>query len=641
MSRQEENTAKPYPLFPPAHGLFKPFRKYNPADGRGRATSCKLWRVSKNLLSIIEGTQALTGQDNTGTGSHVKMIATYKMSTGVIKLFYVYGDGLRVFPLDNSSAESVVAAAITSSDPDRRFGWVRFRNRILIGTYNNGLWWLDPDASTARKAGVTVPTAPTLTDTAAGVLTAGTYGGKVTFVNDQGHEGNPSAAGTVTLGASRQIAWTSIAVGPTGTSSRKLYRTTDDGSTYLFLATIADNTTTTYADNTPDASLGAAVDTDNTIPTENIRQVAASKSRVALMDVDGLTLWFSKIDATTGQPNWEAYTSLLSLDLAFSGGEDKGKAVCYGKGDFYVFGGLSVARIVGDIAAGVTVEQALQTEGLFSPFAFDLVGEDGIVFINNLKQLKFWDFVNPPRNVGAGVQALLDTMVSGAGLDGPDVVYDPLWNCAYINFGTTASVANDSGLAIDLDSGEIFDPNYAYSVSYFCPFMRGLYGSRFDVAAITGWYAAQTETAVYSAWPLKTLADNKYELFQWSPSPGDDIDFLQLQLLCRGQEMSGTVPPLLVVEYALDGAGRFKKHILEFRKRQIIDEDGDSPIVFAAEVGIYRVAKYLTVRLTVPNNAASRANGFEVFGINAVAMVLGPSNDSHKTLGEGDRRIYH
>lgn len=51
---------------------------------------------------------------------------------------------------------------------------------------------------------------------------------------------------------------TGIAIGPTGTTQRKVYRTAVNGSTYGLLTTIANNTGTTYTDTTADGSLGAA-----------------------------------------------------------------------------------------------------------------------------------------------------------------------------------------------------------------------------------------------------------------------------------------------------------------------------------------------------------------------------------------------
>lgn len=61
-----------------------------------------------------------------------------------------------------------------------------------------------------------------------------------------------------------QVSLTAIAVGPSGTTSRKVYRTAAAGSQLKLLTTLANNTTTTYTDSTADASLGANVPTSDT-----------------------------------------------------------------------------------------------------------------------------------------------------------------------------------------------------------------------------------------------------------------------------------------------------------------------------------------------------------------------------------------
>lgn len=62
----------------------------------------------------------------------------------------------------------------------------------------------------------------------------------------------------------RQAALSGIAVGPSGTTGRKVYRTAADAAQLKLLTTIANNSTTTYADSTVDASLGANVPTSDT-----------------------------------------------------------------------------------------------------------------------------------------------------------------------------------------------------------------------------------------------------------------------------------------------------------------------------------------------------------------------------------------
>ncbi len=61
-----------------------------------------------------------------------------------------------------------------------------------------------------------------------------------------------------------KVALSAIPVGGSAVTSRKLYRTAAAGATYLLLATLADNTTTTYTDNIADSALGAQAPTTNT-----------------------------------------------------------------------------------------------------------------------------------------------------------------------------------------------------------------------------------------------------------------------------------------------------------------------------------------------------------------------------------------
>ena len=84
---------------------------------------------------------------------------------------------------------------------------------------------------------------------------------KVTFVDDQGLESNagPSTTQSNIAGSTDygQIDLTNIPISKNpACTKRLLYRTVSAGSTFLFLNTINDNTTTTYADTTPDTSLG-------------------------------------------------------------------------------------------------------------------------------------------------------------------------------------------------------------------------------------------------------------------------------------------------------------------------------------------------------------------------------------------------
>lgn len=125
-----------------------------------------------------------------------------------------------------------------------------------------------PTGTISMPSVLSAPTAPTAgTPTAGGSVTAGTHSYKVTFVTAVG-ETTPSVKSSVITAVStsgQTVPLTDIPVGPVGTVSRKIYRTaTGDTGDWKLLATIADNTTTTYSDTTADASLGVSAPTANT-----------------------------------------------------------------------------------------------------------------------------------------------------------------------------------------------------------------------------------------------------------------------------------------------------------------------------------------------------------------------------------------
>lgn len=123
-------------------------------------------------------------------------------------------------------------------------------------------------------SGECAPTAPVaaLAGLGAGNVNSGAHRYLITFVTADGEtEAGEVSNSVTTTGGDGQVALTAIAIGGSLVTSRKVYRTAANGSTYLLLATIANNTATTYADNIADASLGAAAPSTNTTldPTIN------------------------------------------------------------------------------------------------------------------------------------------------------------------------------------------------------------------------------------------------------------------------------------------------------------------------------------------------------------------------------------
>jgi uncharacterized phiE125 gp8 family phage protein len=111
------------------------------------------------------------------------------------------------------------------------------------------------------------PTAALISPVVAGNVDNGAHRYRITFVTADGETdgGVVSSAVTVTDKAvNGKVSLTGIPLGGSSVTARKLYRTVAGGSTYLLLATLADNTTTVYTDNVADSSLGAGAPSVNT-----------------------------------------------------------------------------------------------------------------------------------------------------------------------------------------------------------------------------------------------------------------------------------------------------------------------------------------------------------------------------------------
>jgi uncharacterized phiE125 gp8 family phage protein len=117
--------------------------------------------------------------------------------------------------------------------------------------------------------GEPAPSAPTaaLANSGAGNVDNGDHRYLVTFVTADGETDAGAMSAVVTVAnktVNGKTALTNLAIGGAAVTARKLYRTVAGGTVALFLATLADNTTTTYTDNTADSALGAQAPTVNT-----------------------------------------------------------------------------------------------------------------------------------------------------------------------------------------------------------------------------------------------------------------------------------------------------------------------------------------------------------------------------------------
>lgn len=165
------------------------------------------------------------------------------------------------------------------------------------------------------------PGAPTvvLAGAGAGNVNSGAHRYRVTFVTADGETdgGTVSSAVTTTAGDGK-VAVSAIPTGGSAVTSRKLYRTQAGGSTYLLLATIADNTTTTYTDNIADASLGVGCPTTNTTADPDLTAILKS-AREHVEDVTRRQLLTATWDYSLDAWPKENYIKLPFGNLQSSG----------------------------------------------------------------------------------------------------------------------------------------------------------------------------------------------------------------------------------------------------------------------------------------------------------------------------------
>jgi hypothetical protein len=210
-----------------------------------------------------------------------------------------------------ASAQSVFTVGV-------RVGATEMENHLFSGNgfitpYKwNGTYWTRHGVPAATGA-VSVASATTST----GVL-SGDYRYKVTFVNSQAVEGDVGTSTVTFTATSAKLLVTGIPTAPQshGVSARRLYRTASSGTTWKRVTEISDNTTTTYVDNTADASLGVNAPTDNGEPPK-YSVIVQHQGRLFCNDAANPNfVWYSNVlePYTFASTNFQSFGD-ASLDL--------------------------------------------------------------------------------------------------------------------------------------------------------------------------------------------------------------------------------------------------------------------------------------------------------------------------------------
>jgi len=214
-----------------------------------------------------------------GTNGSESMVAFYGGNG-----YTLAGTSLVTIP----SAQSIFTVGV-------RVGSSQMENHAFFG---NGTIPYKYNGTDFTRHGVYPPTQTASFVTGAAGNPNGAYTYKIVNVNSQSVRSNPSTAcATITVTSSR-IELTSIPVAPQswGVSTRELYRTVTSGSTWFRVATLADNTTTTYSDNIADASLGVAAPSEKGVPPK-YSTIIYFNNRLFMNDTENPSfVWYTDLD---------------------------------------------------------------------------------------------------------------------------------------------------------------------------------------------------------------------------------------------------------------------------------------------------------------------------------------------------------
>lgn len=232
------------------------------------------------------------------------------------KLVIAYDTTLKV-GTDSTGTFTNIKTGLTA---DQKYTSIVYKDHLYAcnGTDNCQRW---SGSGNTKDMGVAVPSSTTAgieSSPGAGNIANGSYKYKITFLYDGYQESNGQDTQlSVTVGSGpSKISLSSIPTGATdqGVTARKIYRTQAGGSTFYYVATISDNTTTTYTDNTADGSL----DTTLTIPTDHdtppaFKYITLHKERIFGVKANSSDLYFSTIEDGVSLPDVFATDNFIPI----------------------------------------------------------------------------------------------------------------------------------------------------------------------------------------------------------------------------------------------------------------------------------------------------------------------------------------
>ncbi len=186
-----------------------------------------------------------------------------------------------------------------------------YENYLFMGNGSGYPYKYGGSGDTFTRHGIPAPTTTLTAGTATtGTALTGEYRYAITYVNSGLVESDISPVTSTLTVASQNIALTSIPVAPQsfGVNARNIYRTETSGVTYKRVATLNDNTTTTFEDAIADASLGVTAPTDQGVPP-NYSAICYHQGRLFCLDPATNLIKYSEI----GNPYVFKSTSFLRV----------------------------------------------------------------------------------------------------------------------------------------------------------------------------------------------------------------------------------------------------------------------------------------------------------------------------------------
>ena len=409
-------------------------------------------RFSETLGSLVKRASRAKfgGMASLGTSKITFMVRYYKSSSGGKKLVIAFSTTLKVGD-DEAGTFTNIKTGMTA---DQIYTSITYKNLLYLFNGTDTTQVFDLAQSATEDIGVPTPGAPTVATGAAGALT-GNYQYKITYEIDSYQEGNAGTASAVVAPSSQKVELSAIPTSAnTRVTARNIYRTEAGGTVYYFLARIADNTTTTYSDNTADGSLTTTrtAPSDYGAPDQNYRFSVLHKGRIFQLrgETDKSKGIFSDIRSGT------AYPDVYPANNAFFVTRDDGEEITHaGEDNFGQFIAMKSNAIVkintdGDSPTSWSgFNDVLSKDGCLCPWSAQKTFA-GIMYVGTSgeakRRLLLWN--------GSRVESLfpeLDPILSEAARSKNDefvsAYRDGLY---YLAFPDATSTINNQVLIVDL-----------------------------------------------------------------------------------------------------------------------------------------------------------------------------------------------